>query len=72
MPSARRWWRCCWRATVSDPARGPGSYPAPAAFELTLLVIAGLCVAGLLITLALPRRAATRNAVDPVLAKAGV
>jgi MFS family permease len=47
-------------ATVSDPARGPGSYPAPAAFVLTLGVIAGLCVLSLAVTACLPmaRRAA--------------
>ena len=60
------------QATVSNPALGPGVYPAPSTFVMTLSMIAGLSVAGLLITLALPRRAATRNAVDPVLAKAGV
>jgi MFS family permease len=43
-------------ATVSNPAMGPGSYPAPAAFELTLTVITLLCVAGIGVTWALPRR----------------
>ena len=52
------------RATVSDAARGPGSYPAPAAFELTLVVIAGLCVVSLVATACLPvrRREAEREA----------
>jgi MFS family permease len=45
------------RVTVSDAARGPGSYPAAAAFELTLVVIAGLCVLSLMVTACLPVRA---------------
>lgn len=49
------------QATVSNAARGPGSYPAPAAFELTLTVIAALCVLGLLVTACLPVR---RRAVE--------
>jgi hypothetical protein len=44
------------RVTVSDPARGPGSFPAPQAFEMTLAVIAGLCVVSLLVTACLPVR----------------
>ena len=49
------------RVTVSDPAHGPGTYPAPAAFELTLLVIAALCVLSLLVTACLPVRARAAN-----------
>ena len=44
------------QAVVSDPTRGPGSYPAPSAYALTLGVIAGLCVLSLLVTLCLPVR----------------
>jgi hypothetical protein len=50
-------------ATVSDSAAGPGSYPAPQAFALTLGAITGLSLVGLAITLALPR---LRMATDPV------
>jgi len=51
------------QAIVSDPARGPGSYPAPAAFALTLGVIAALCVLSLVVTACLP---AARRAAAPV------
>ena len=43
-------------ATVSDPAHGPGNYPAASAFELALVVIAGLCVVSLMVTACLPVR----------------
>lgn len=42
--------------TVSNAAAGPGVYPAPAAFALTLSVISLLCMCGLMVTWALPRR----------------
>ena len=42
------------QATVSDPAHGPGRYPAPEAFALTLGVIAGLCMLSLAVTACLP------------------
>ncbi len=42
--------------TVSNPAAGPGVYPAPSAFALTLSVISLLCMCGLMVTWALPRR----------------
>ena len=45
------------QATVSDPAHGPGNYPAPSAFALTLAVVAGLCVLSLVVTACLPVRA---------------
>jgi len=43
-------------ATVSDPAHGPGNYPAASAFELALVVIAGVCVVSLMVTACLPVR----------------
>ena len=49
------------QAVVSDPTHGPGSYPAPAAFALTLGMVAGLCVLSLVVTACLPVRA--RNSV---------
>jgi MFS family permease len=43
-------------ATVSNAAAGPGTYPAPSAFELTLTVISLLCACVIAVTWALPRR----------------
>ena len=43
-------------AVVSDSAHGPGRYPAPSAFALTLAVVAGLCVLSLIVTACLPVR----------------
>ena len=59
------------QATVSNAALGPGVYPAPSTFVMTLSLIAGLSVAGLLVTLALPRRVADRGPLQPLMAKAG-
>ena len=46
------------RATVADPAQGPGQYPAPSAFVLVLWMISLLCLASFAVTWALPRRRA--------------
>jgi hypothetical protein len=54
------------RSIVSDPAHGPGNYPAPAAFELTLTVIAALCVLSLMVTACLPVRGRTAPELDLV------
>ncbi len=43
-------------AAVSNPAAGPGSYPSPSAYAMTLTVISLLCVCGIGVTWALPRR----------------
>jgi len=54
------------QSTVSNASLGPGVYPAPSTFVMTLSLIAGLSVAGLVITLALPRRPSARSAVEPL------
>jgi MFS family permease len=59
-------------ATVSDPAHGQGSYPAPSAFALALVVTAVLSLLSFLVTLALPHRGgkAEQTKVDNPLAQA--
>lgn len=47
--------------TVSDPAHGPGIYPAAAAYHLTLLVMTGFTAIGLLFALLLPRKPAASS-----------
>jgi MFS family permease len=50
------------QSTVSNTAAGPGTYPAPSAFALTLTVISLLCVCVAGVTWALPRRGERRYA----------
>ncbi|MGL6245255.1 MFS transporter [Pseudomonas sp.] len=51
--------------TISDPAQGPGTYPAGPAFQLAFLTITLLCVLSVFAALALPKRRpdASREAV---------
>jgi MFS family permease len=45
-------------STVTDAAQGPGTYPAPSAYALTLGFIASMSVLSILVTLGLPKRGA--------------
>ncbi|HEX8601928.1 MAG TPA: MFS transporter [Pseudoduganella sp.] len=49
-------------STVADPAGGAVRYPAPGAYLMAFATIAGICVLLLLVGVALPRRAAARQA----------
>jgi MFS family permease len=53
------------QSTVSNPLYGPGTYPAPSTFALTLSIIAALCLVSLATTLALPRRRDVGRSHEP-------
>lgn len=56
-------------STVSDLARGPGSYPTADAYLLTFIFITAVALLTLLVTITLPRRD-SREHVDAPVAKA--
>lgn len=53
-------------STVSDAARGPGSYPAASAYLLTFFLITAVAWLTLLVTLALPRRESEEAVAAPI------
>jgi MFS family permease len=56
--------------TISDPAQGPGTYPAGSAFQLAFLVITVLCIFSMFAAMALPKRGANgarEAAVQPAI-----
>lgn len=55
-------------STITDAARGPGSYPAASAYALTFYLITGSAILTALVAFALPRR--TRSVAAPAAAAA--